>query len=86
MARTRGLWTFSRRGLRIYGGETGNVIIANVAVNADYEANGVMLAAAPALLEACEALLERYLIMGCGEGPEALKARAAISSAKGSEG
>lgn len=46
-------------------------------------ADARLIAAAPELLEACKGLLERYLIMGCGEGIEALAAKAAIARATG---
>lgn len=42
-----------------------------------------LIAAAPDLLAACRSLLERYLVIGCGEGVEALAARAAIAKAEG---
>lgn len=45
------------------------------------QANARLIAAAPELLEALKALLERYHIMGCGDGIEALQAAAAIKKA-----
>lgn len=41
-------------------------------------ADALLIAAAPDLLAAGKALLERYRIMGCGEGPEAYAMRRAI--------
>lgn len=46
------------------------------------QANARLIAAAPEMLEALKALLDRYHIMGCGDGPEALKAQHAISKAE----
>ena len=49
----------------------------------EQEANARLISAGPDLLEACEALLERYRIMVAADGPECLQAIAAIAKAKG---
>lgn len=43
-----------------------------------------LIEAAPDLLSACKGLLERYRVMGCGEGIEASAAVLAIAKATGS--
>lgn len=48
-------------------------------------ADARLIAASPELLGALKALLERYHIMGCGDGPEALQAQHAINLAEGSK-
>lgn len=49
----------------------------------EMRANARLIAAAPELLDACEALLERYRIMVAADGPECLQAIAAIAKARG---
>lgn len=51
------------------------------ASNDRFMSDARLIAAAPRLLKACEGLLDRYLIMGCGEGPEAMEAKCAIAEA-----
>lgn len=57
--------------------------IANLVYSDERAANARLIAAAPELLDACEALLERYRIMVAADGPECLQAIAAISKARG---
>lgn len=55
-------WSFSKRGQRVYGGITNNVMIAQVGINPEWQANARLIAAAPELLEAlkwaCDAIHE----------------------------
>lgn len=46
------------------------------------DANACLIATAPELLTACEALLERYRIIVAADGPECLQAIAAIRKAR----
>lgn len=48
-------------------------------------ANAHLIATAPDLYDALKALLDRYIIMGCGEGPEALAAKFALAKARGEQ-
>jgi hypothetical protein len=48
-------------------------------------ANAYLIAAAPRLYAALGALLDRYLVMGCGEGVEALEAKYALQEARGEQ-
>ena len=50
-----------------------------------WDANARLIAAAPDLLEALGALLERYVLAIGNEGIECLKARAAIAKATGEQ-
>lgn len=45
------------------------------------QANARLIAAAPAMYQALKALLDRYHVMGCGDGPEALASAAALRTA-----
>ena len=63
-------------------GERG-VIVANLTPINERDANARLIAAAPELLAACEALLERYRIMVAADGIECLQAIVAIAKARG---
>lgn len=52
MAHTKGPWSFSKRGQRVYGGITNGRNIAQISVIPEFEANGRLIAAAPDMLEA----------------------------------
>lgn len=58
-------------------------IVANLTPIDERDANACLIAAAPELLAACEALLMRYRIMVAADGIECLQAIAAIAKAKG---
>tara|TARA_Y100000114_G_scaffold153717_2_gene174284 strand:- start:36071 stop:36370 length:300 start_codon:yes stop_codon:yes gene_type:complete len=53
---TKGPWTFSRRGQRVYGGITNGRNIAQISVVPEFEANGRLIAAAPELLSVAKAI------------------------------
>ena len=57
--------------------------VANLTPIEERDANASLISAAPELLAACEALLERYRIMVAADGIECLQAIAAIAKARG---
>ena len=69
-------------GIEYEDGECPIMAVHNV--NGDY-ADAKLIAAAPELLEAIKALLERYVLAIGNEGIECLTARAAIAKATGEQ-
>lgn len=53
---TKGPWAFHKRGQRVYGGRLDSVLVAQLSINPEFEANGRLIAAAPDLLAALKAL------------------------------
>ena len=89
MTHTKGRWNRNiapaSRYPVIYAGRNTHValVISQGLPEAEQEANANLIAAAPDLLEACEALLDSIYGGGGGDGEVLAKANAAIAKARG---
>lgn len=97
MSHTPGPWKFGGRASReVFESDTGRVVckihfakieaLTNINFNQESLANAGVIAAAPALLAACEAAFERLTdndMMALGSYPLTVQLKAAIAAAKG---